>query len=39
MHKTQLTTPGESGPGNNGNEVVFQILQISSTGASASDAI
>ena len=34
------TTPGQSGPGSNGNEGVFSILQISNiTGASLSDCL
>ena len=33
------TTPGPSGPGSNGNEGLFNILQSSRTGASSSDAV
>ena len=37
---TDATTPGESGPGSNGNERVFCIFQSSSiTEVSPSDAV
>ena len=33
------TTPGQSEPGNNGNEETFHIPQSSRSGASPSDAV
>ena len=36
---SSATTPGQSGPGNNGNEGVLLIPQSSMTGASLSDCI
>ena len=34
-----LTTPSQSEPGSNDNEGVFQILQMSRTGASPLDVV
>ena len=41
MNRTQstATTPGQSGPGGNGNEGVRHIPQISKAGASLSDCL
>ena len=36
---TDTSTPDQNGPGNNGNEEVLHITQVSRTGASSSDAV
>ena len=37
--QSDATTPGQSGPGNNGNEGVLHIPQNSKTGASPSNGL